>query len=87
MFAHEAGHALSEHALYRTALVILLLLSRLPGVPMVLTINVASDRRMSHGSGYQSLNSSSSSEWHDDNPTSVRGSTCPISIPPPHVIG
>jgi Zn-dependent protease with chaperone function len=36
VFAHEAGHVLSEHALYRTALVILLLLSRLPGVPVPL---------------------------------------------------
>ena len=32
VFAHEAGHVLSEHVLYRTALVILLRLSALPGV-------------------------------------------------------
>jgi Zn-dependent protease with chaperone function len=36
VFAHEAGHVLSEHALYRTALVIIMLLSRLPGVPVPL---------------------------------------------------
>jgi Zn-dependent protease with chaperone function len=36
VFAHEAGHVLSDHALYRTALVILLRLSRLPGVPLPL---------------------------------------------------
>lgn len=36
VFAHEAGHVLSDHALYRTALVILMLLSRLPGVPVPL---------------------------------------------------
>ena len=36
VFAHEAGHVLSEHVLYRTALVILLRLSTLPGVPLPL---------------------------------------------------
>ncbi len=36
VFAHEAGHVLSEHVLYRTALVILLRLSALPGVPLPL---------------------------------------------------
>jgi Zn-dependent protease with chaperone function len=36
VFAHEAGHVLSEHVLYRTALVILLRISSLPGVPLPL---------------------------------------------------
>jgi len=36
VFAHEAGHVLSEHVLYRTALVIILRLTRLPGVPIPL---------------------------------------------------
>jgi Zn-dependent protease with chaperone function len=36
VFAHEAGHVLSDHVLYRTALVILLRLWRLPGVPVPL---------------------------------------------------
>lgn len=36
VFAHEAGHVLSEHVLYRTALVILLRLTALPGVPVPL---------------------------------------------------
>jgi Zn-dependent protease with chaperone function len=36
VFAHEAGHVLSEHVLYRTALVILLRLSSLPGIPVPL---------------------------------------------------
>lgn len=34
VFAHEAGHVLSDHVLYRTALVIVLRLSVLPGVPI-----------------------------------------------------
>lgn len=36
VFAHEAGHVLSDHVLYRTALVILLRLAQLPGVPLPL---------------------------------------------------
>jgi Zn-dependent protease with chaperone function len=36
VFAHEAGHVLSDHVLYRTALVILLRLSALPGIPLPL---------------------------------------------------
>jgi Zn-dependent protease with chaperone function len=36
VFAHEAGHVLSDHVLYRTALVILLRLSVLPGIPLPL---------------------------------------------------
>jgi Zn-dependent protease with chaperone function len=36
VFGHEAGHVLSEHVLYRTALVILLRLSALPGIPFPL---------------------------------------------------
>ena len=36
VFAHEAGHVLSDHVLYRTALVILLRISALPGVPLPL---------------------------------------------------
>src|ERR1700681_3738536 len=36
VFGHEAGHVLSDHVLYRTALVILLSLSALPGIPLPL---------------------------------------------------
>jgi Zn-dependent protease with chaperone function len=36
VFGHEAGHVLSDHVLYRTALVILLQLSRVPGIPVPL---------------------------------------------------
>jgi Zn-dependent protease with chaperone function len=36
VFGHEAGHVLSDHVLYRTALVILLRLSSLPGIPVPL---------------------------------------------------
>jgi Zn-dependent protease with chaperone function len=36
VFGHEAGHVLSDHVLYRTALVILLRLSALPGIPLPL---------------------------------------------------
>jgi hypothetical protein len=36
VFGHEAGHVLSDHVLYRTALVILLRLSALPGIPVPL---------------------------------------------------
>jgi Zn-dependent protease with chaperone function len=36
VFAHEAGHVLSDHVLYRTALVILVRLSSLPGIPVPL---------------------------------------------------
>ncbi len=36
VFAHEAGHVLSEHVLYRTVLVIVLQLTALPGVPIPL---------------------------------------------------
>jgi Zn-dependent protease with chaperone function len=36
VFGHEAGHVLSEHLLYRTALVILLRISAIPGVPLPL---------------------------------------------------
>jgi Zn-dependent protease with chaperone function len=36
VFAHEAGHVLSDHVLYRTALVILLRVSALPGIPFPL---------------------------------------------------
>lgn len=36
VFAHEAGHVLSDHVLYRTALVVILRLSSLPGVPIPL---------------------------------------------------
>jgi Zn-dependent protease with chaperone function len=36
VFAHEAGHVLSEHVLYRTALVILLRVSAVPGIPVPL---------------------------------------------------
>ena len=37
VFAHEAGHVLSEHVLYRTALVILLRLTLPPGIPLPLS--------------------------------------------------
>jgi Zn-dependent protease with chaperone function len=36
VLAHEAGHVLSEHAVYGTALLIVLRLSRLPGLPLPL---------------------------------------------------
>ena len=36
VFGHEAGHVLSDHVLYRTALVILMRLSTLPGIPVPL---------------------------------------------------
>lgn len=36
VFAHEAGHVLSDHVLYRTALVVLLRISSLPGIPLPL---------------------------------------------------
>ncbi len=36
VFGHEAGHVLSEHVLYRTALVILLRVSAVPGIPVPL---------------------------------------------------
>ncbi|MGA2470266.1 MAG: M48 family metallopeptidase [Solirubrobacteraceae bacterium] len=36
VFAHEAGHVLSDHMLYSTAAEILLLLSSLPGIPLPL---------------------------------------------------
>jgi Zn-dependent protease with chaperone function len=36
VFAHEAGHVLSEHVLYRTALVILMRVSAVPGIPVPL---------------------------------------------------
>jgi Zn-dependent protease with chaperone function len=36
VFAHEAGHVLSDHVLYRTALVILLRLGSVPGIPLPL---------------------------------------------------
>ena len=36
VFAHEAGHVLSDHVLYSTALVILLRLTTLPGIPVPL---------------------------------------------------
>jgi Zn-dependent protease with chaperone function len=36
VLAHEAGHVLSDHVLYRTALIILLRLSSLPGIPVPL---------------------------------------------------
>lgn len=36
VFAHEAGHVLSDHVLYRTALVILMRLSSIPGIPLPL---------------------------------------------------
>ncbi len=36
VFGHEAGHVLSDHVIYRTALVILLSVSALPGIPVPL---------------------------------------------------
>lgn len=36
VFAHEAGHVLSDHVLYQTALVILMRLTSIPGVPVPL---------------------------------------------------
>jgi Zn-dependent protease with chaperone function len=36
VFAHEAGHVLSDHVLYRTALIILMRLSSIPGIPLPL---------------------------------------------------
>jgi Zn-dependent protease with chaperone function len=36
VLGHEAGHVLSEHVLYRTALVILMRLTALPGIPVPL---------------------------------------------------
>lgn len=36
VFAHEAGHVLSDHVLYRTALVVILRLTSLPGIPLPL---------------------------------------------------
>ncbi len=36
VFAHEAGHVLSDHVLYQTALVILLRITAVPGVPVPL---------------------------------------------------
>jgi Zn-dependent protease with chaperone function len=36
VFAHEAGHVLSDHVLYRTALIILLRLGTIPGIPLPL---------------------------------------------------
>jgi len=36
VFAHEAGHVLSDHVLYGTALVIVMRLSSLPGIPVPL---------------------------------------------------
>jgi Zn-dependent protease with chaperone function len=36
VFAHEAGHVLAEHVLYQTALVIMLRISSLPGIPLPL---------------------------------------------------
>src|SRR5665213_323831 len=36
VLAHEAGHVLSDHVLYGTALAIILRLSRLPGIPLPL---------------------------------------------------
>jgi Peptidase family M48 len=36
VLGHEAGHVLSDHVMYGTALVILLRLSRLPGIPVPL---------------------------------------------------
>ena len=36
VFAHEAGHVLSDHVLYRTALVIVMRLTSLPGIPLPL---------------------------------------------------
>ncbi len=36
VFAHEAGHVLSDHVLYQTVLVILMRLSSIPGIPLPL---------------------------------------------------
>ena len=36
VFGHEAGHVLSDHVLYRTALVIVLRISSVPGIPIPL---------------------------------------------------
>lgn len=36
VIAHEAGHVLSDHVLYGTALMIIMRLSRLPGIPLPL---------------------------------------------------
>lgn len=36
VFAHEAGHVLSDHVLYRTALVVLMRLGSVPGLPVPL---------------------------------------------------
>ena len=36
VFAHEAGHVLSDHVLYQTALVILMRLTSVPGIPVPL---------------------------------------------------
>jgi Zn-dependent protease with chaperone function len=36
VFGHEAGHVLSDHVLYSTALIILLRLTSLPGIPLPL---------------------------------------------------
>lgn len=36
VFAHEAGHVLSDHVLYSTALILLMRLSSIPGVPLPL---------------------------------------------------
>ncbi len=36
VFAHEAGHVLSDHVLYRTALLIIMRLGSLPGIPLPL---------------------------------------------------
>jgi Zn-dependent protease with chaperone function len=36
VFAHEAGHVLSDHVLYRTALIVLMRLGSIPGIPIPL---------------------------------------------------
>jgi Zn-dependent protease with chaperone function len=36
VFAHEAGHVLSDHVLYRTALIVLMRLGSVPGIPLPL---------------------------------------------------
>lgn len=36
VFAHEAGHVLADHVLYQTALILLMRLSSVPGVPLPL---------------------------------------------------
>lgn len=36
VFAHEAGHVLSDHVLYRTVLVVLMRLGSVPGIPLPL---------------------------------------------------